>query len=505
MPTVKGSKSRKRVTCQQDRVTVCSEDRRGELLSAGSSYSITDLVREDQLYSRVTISALPDDVLLEIFKFYVDQDCHEDAWHTLIHVCQKWRYVVFASPRGLHLRLHCTSKNPAKEMLDVWPTLPLAIDGFFTGPDLPGVTNITAALEEHDRVCRINIWGVPYSLLENSAVMKKPFPELTDMSLRSYDAPLIPASFLGGSTPLLQSLELGGIQLPSLGKLLPSATGLVTLRLLDIPNPKDNLPDVMATYLSKLVNLQELFIDFRFPRSEDDRENRSLPPLARRLVLPSLTEFYFKGDSEYLEDLVDRIDTPVFDKFSITFFDQESFDTPLLRDFFSRTKAFQALHRAAIVISSSCVNVTLFRRNGMVDHNTLDVGISCCMLDMQIFSLAEFCGTSLPHLPTLERLSIHELMSSGPDNVEGAPWLELLQPFVAVKDLALSRFLAQYVVRALRELTEESVAEVLPELRHVFVDGFDPSGPTQKAVSQFVAARQLSGQPVTVHRVAKGS
>jgi hypothetical protein len=343
--------------------------------------------------------------------------------------------------------------------------------------------------------------------LENSAVMKKPFPELTDLLLRSDDAPLIPASFLNGSTPRLQSLELGGIQFPSLGKLLLSATGLVTLRLLDIPNPGDILPDAMATYLSALANLQELFLDFRFPRSEDDRENRSLPPLARRLVLPSLTEFYFKGDSEYLEDLVDRIDTPVLDKFSITFFDQLFFDTPLLRDFFSRTKAFQALHRAAVSISSSCINVTLFRRNGIVDHNTLDAGISCCRPARQILSLARFCGTSLPRLPTLERLSIHDLMGSRLYNMEmeSAPWLELLHPFVTVKDLALSRPVAQYVASALRELTEESVADVLPELQHVFVDMFDPSGPTQEAMSQFVAARQLSGQPVTVHCVAKGN
>ena len=451
---------------------------------------------------------LPDDVLLEIFKFYVDQDCHEDAWHTLIHVCQRWRYVVFASPRGLHLQLHCTNKSPVKKMLDVWPTLPIVIDAFFTNSRRSGVTNIIAALEDHDRVCRINIWGVPSSLLKNCAVLKKPFPELTDLTLRSYDAPLIPASFLGGSTPRLQSLELSGIQFPALGKLLLSATGLVTLRLLDIPNPEDILPDAMATYLSALTMLQDIFLDFRFPRSEEDRENRNLSLLSRRFVLPSLTEFYFKGDSEYLEDLVDRIDTPVLDKFTITFFDQLFFDTPLLRDFFSRTKAFQALHRAAVFISSSCINVTLFRRKGMADHNTLDVGILCSMPNMQLLSLAQFCSTSLPHLPTLERLSMHELMCSGPqwtDDMESAPWLELLHPFVAVKDLALSRFLARRVAPALRELTEESVIEVLPELRHVFVDGFDPSGPTQEAIAQFTAARQLYGRPVTVHRVAKGS
>jgi hypothetical protein len=119
-------------------------------------------------------------------------------------------------------------------MLDVWPTLPIVIDAFFTNSRRSGVTNIIAALGEHGRVSRINIWGVPYSLLKNGAVLKKPFPELTDLTLRSYDAPLIPASFLGGSTPRLQSLELSGIQFPALGKLLLSATRLVTFRLSEI-------------------------------------------------------------------------------------------------------------------------------------------------------------------------------------------------------------------------------------------------------------------------------
>ena len=40
----------------------------------------------------VTIHALPENVLLEILRFYVDEasevdDFPEDAWHTLVHVC----------------------------------------------------------------------------------------------------------------------------------------------------------------------------------------------------------------------------------------------------------------------------------------------------------------------------------------------------------------------------------------------------------------------------------
>ena len=68
----------------------------------------------------------------------------------------------------------------------------------------------------------------------------------------------------------------------------------------------------------------------------------------KRLVLPSLTEFNFKGDSEYLEDIVGRIDAPALDRFTITFFNQLVFDTPLLRNFFSRTEVFQETHRAEV-------------------------------------------------------------------------------------------------------------------------------------------------------------
>ncbi|KAI0292174.1 hypothetical protein BC826DRAFT_1105663 [Russula brevipes] len=56
---------------------------------------------------QATIDKLPDDVLIEIFDFYLDKknivwprdwDRSVDEWHTLVHVCKKWRNVVFASP-----------------------------------------------------------------------------------------------------------------------------------------------------------------------------------------------------------------------------------------------------------------------------------------------------------------------------------------------------------------------------------------------------------------------
>ena len=49
---------------------------------------------------QVTAGTLPDDALLEIFDFYVHRGKpFFERWYTLLHVCRRWRPIVFASPR----------------------------------------------------------------------------------------------------------------------------------------------------------------------------------------------------------------------------------------------------------------------------------------------------------------------------------------------------------------------------------------------------------------------
>ena len=74
-----------------------------------------------------------------------------ETWRTLIHVCRKWRNLVFASPRRLNLRLVCTRRKPVRDMLDIWPTFPIVIHD--QEPDYHRKTrmghtgNVIAALE----------------------------------------------------------------------------------------------------------------------------------------------------------------------------------------------------------------------------------------------------------------------------------------------------------------------------------------------------------------------
>ncbi|KAI0290818.1 hypothetical protein BC826DRAFT_970275 [Russula brevipes] len=208
---------------------------------------------------QVTIDVLPDDVLLEIFEIDTASESIS-RWHTLVHVCRRWRCVVFASTRRLNLRLLCTSKTPARKMLDIWPALPIVIRGDRTSRE--GADNIFAALEHPDRVCRIML---SITLDGFAAAMNEPFPELTSLILDPSPRVglYLPDSFLGGSAPRLQTLHFSLVSFPALPKLLSSAGDPVRLDLFDIPYSGYISPEAMVTGLSALTKLERLSIGFQ--------------------------------------------------------------------------------------------------------------------------------------------------------------------------------------------------------------------------------------------------
>jgi F-box-like len=100
----------------------------------------------------MTIDILPEDVLLEIFDFYVDPARKYDGievWCTLVHVCRKWRNVVLESPLRLNLRIRCHPTTPVREKADIWPALPIVLEQYdeVWRPEW-GVVNVAAALEQ---------------------------------------------------------------------------------------------------------------------------------------------------------------------------------------------------------------------------------------------------------------------------------------------------------------------------------------------------------------------
>ncbi|KAF8495451.1 hypothetical protein F5888DRAFT_1804825 [Russula emetica] len=266
----------------------------------------------------ITIDILPDDVLLEVFDFYLGEVREIEAWQSLVHVCPRWRSLLFASPRRLNLQLVCTPLTPTRATLDVWPALPLVIQGHISPTS--GVDNTVAALMRSSHVCKIDLWGSSGLESENIlAAMQQSFPEITHLRLGAYDAPIVPNSFLGGSAPRLQYLRLECIPFPGLPNLLLSTIHLVELHLHLIPQSGYLSPEVMIACLSSLTSLERLSLGFQSPQSFPNRESQRPPPPTRS-ILTTLTYFQFRGVSEYLDDFLARIDAPRLSKLHIIFF-----------------------------------------------------------------------------------------------------------------------------------------------------------------------------------------
>ena len=438
---------------------------------------------------------LPDVALLEIFHFYVD----EEEWYTLVHVCRKWRNIVFGSPRRLDLQLRTSVRRPLKkDTLDVWPVpLPIAID--LHGFGKCDVDDIIAALEQNDRICELSLVKFSGGALERVfAAMQGPFPALTRLRLRFEDKtapPVIPTSFLLGSAPRLQTLQLTSILISGLPQLLLSATNLARLSLWEIPSSGYISPEVMVTSLSVLTRLESLVIEFEFPGCYPDPKSRRPPPPTPAL-LPVLTELQFLGVCEYLEDFVARIDTPLLNDLMITFFYQEMFDTPQLTQFICRTPTFNAYHQALVNFVDWDVSVTLPRSF----DGGLELGIACRQRDWQLSSLAQLCSSSFPLIPTVGHLYI-QIGSSRfyrQDEIESSEWLQLFHQFAAVEGLYISWDIVPHIVPVLQELVGVRVTEVLPALQTLYLEGIVPLGPVQEAIGEFISARRLAGHFISV-------
>jgi hypothetical protein len=444
------------------------------------------------------IGVLPDDVLLTIFDFYMfrmrQRKSDVEAWQSLVHVCRRWRCVVLGSPLRLNLRLYCTPKTPVGERLDVWPALPLIVEGNIISKT---VDNIVALLGHNDRVCQIGlrtVWGFQWDKV--LAAMQVPFPMLTDLLLHGHQDSVIPDTFLGGSAPRLRRLEMKCIAFPGIPSLLSSASHLVHLHLdlSDGPYSWDVSPEVIANCLSVLTSLGTLSLSVTPPDSRSPR-----PPQITRFILPCLTTFYLEGDSEFVDDLIAQIDAPRLDCLSVTLLDQWDLSTPDLVQFISRVPRFQGPNEARVALGLDDGSIQLLWAS-----NDWRVQISLDESDLPPSSITRVCTRCLPPLPTVVILRLDDF-TEDPDadldwkeDIDAEEWLELLRPFTGVKNLYIPGDFQQDVASALQELVGGRTMQVLPSLQKIFLETFKPSGPFQKAIGQFVAARRRSGHPIAV-------
>ncbi|KAH8996850.1 hypothetical protein EDB92DRAFT_1535458 [Lactarius akahatsu] len=273
--------------------------------------------------TRVTIGKLSDEVLLNIFRYYLDASPR--FWPRLVHICRKWRHIVFASQRVLHLRLFCTHGTPILKTLGFWPALPIVVEyggSLELDPPAPeDEVNIMAALKQSDSVVSISL-TITSSLLERLFAIEKPFSELENLVLLSQNNEqlILPDAFQWG--PRLRRLHSTRIAFPSLLQLLYSSRNLVDLQLHDVLNPLDFFPKVLTNALSGMAQLRSLSLHF-LPTAYYHAP--PLPP-GERVVLPDLIRLNFRGIANYLEGLVARIDVPRLMDIEFTVFDGPIFD-----------------------------------------------------------------------------------------------------------------------------------------------------------------------------------
>jgi len=473
-----------------------------------SLYFCTASAKTADWYSvgyEMTTEMLPDNVLLEIFDFckYGLSFHGYSGWvwrrKMLTQVCRRWRLISLGSPRRLDLRIVCTNTTPTRTSLDIWPPLPITIK---KSPshllvDEKGVENINAALEHRDRISEIFIHGI-WPLEKWAAVMDKPLPALRDAYFFSSfgdTLPPFPETFLGGSAPCLRSLHLIAIPFPSLPKFVISSTHIVDLQLLWTPNSGYISPDVMAKCLEALSNLEHLSVGFRSPLSRPVQS--TLPPLIR-IVLPALTSFFFAGASEYFEDFVAQIDTPILNRLLVAFFLDLIFDIPQFHDFIDRTNRLKSFNQADIEFYHRKIKIVLG------SPTRFELEIKCERPDWQLSSMTQIFRPQLPILSHVERLGIRAgsfrfrpRWKADPD-MDTSQWLELFHLFIAVRSLYVGSLLMSPVATALQELTGGRTLEVFPVLRNLSLQHLEPSGPAQEAIKSFITTRQLSGHPIAI-------
>jgi hypothetical protein len=466
-----------------------------------------------QPHQHVTIEILPDDILLKIFKSFVDElfsyyDTSEE-WRTLVHTCRRWRYLAFTCPRHLNLQLLCRPPSKSvKMMLDIWPELPIYVHDF-NCQTKEVRDDVAAGLRLKHRVSGIRIFKASDSAWESFlSLMQHSFPLLTQLWVQPCIPikDVIPRSFLGGSAPSLRDLLLVGVPFPAFPELLLSSTNLVRLLYSDIPLSGFISPQKMVTGLSALTRLESFHLSFRSPRDLPDREIR-IPPPPTRTLLPALTSLHFRGAPEYLEDLVAQFNAPLLKGMTVSFFHlhREFLEVSELAKFARRADKLSLLDRAVVTVMPSRISVLLSRESlvGRVDPKTLMIIPKCRERDFRLSYLVQLCSSCLPTLAPFECLHIPApIHFTWQEDVIDDPdprWLELLRIFNTVKNLRLYKPMAFRIARALKGLPVEQVTEVLPALETVFISGLEPWGPVLEAISEFADARQLSGRPLSIH------
>ena len=456
---------------------------------------------------QVTIEELPTKVLLDIFRYYLD--AFPRFWTRLVHICRKWRHVVFASQRSLHLRLFCTYGTPVLKYLGCWPSLPIILQyGGTPELDLPtpeDEDNIMAALKQSDRIISVHL-TVTRTLLEKLSAINRPVSELEELVLFSRDSPRLTLSNSFGWSARLRVLHLTRIAFFALPQLLYSSRRLVDLQLHEVLTPWHFSPEALIDALSGMTQLQSLSLHVLPTRT--DHPGTPLPmflplpislPSSKCATLPALTCLRFQGITEYLEDLVARIDAPYLSDIEITFLYTFQPHFSKLNKFINQIEKHKSPRRADILFSERAISIS-FLQPGAPTCLKIQLSGELLSESEQLFYIGLVCNDLSVFLSDVEDLRISTTRQSRvEDGLRHRPWP--LNSFTGVKWIHVIGNLSAEFVHTLKEdeWRRKTGDVLLPALHKLYIPQLEPRhAPLSEALVSFMTSRALSGHPIAV-------
>lgn len=453
-----------------------------------------------------TINHLPDELLVEIFDFY-RQDKLDNVsnyqwwsikleWFKLIHVCKRWRTVLFASSSRLDLRLVLPQKGGHMKTITSrhFPPLPIDIHYNCTRRSIPpnDMSRILSALKRPDRIRRIAFIGTKAILGKLLKVTNCPLPALESVEIRdsSNGTLYIPATFAKGSHLHLQTLKLDRIFLLSISRLLSSVPALTCLYLLLIHTNVGPPPAMLLlSHLQGMPYLRRLDLELTMSMGELSQPTNS----TENFTLSKLTSFRYRGHSAFLNTLIAGFTAPSLREIDIRLRGSAPFPVPHLSRFIDDIE--ERCHAVQVILEQTFSRVSLLGSSEYVGYHSPHFRL-CSHLVPE--SIMQMNSAFLSKLITTDELSVIFL-----DNAEAEqdviPWRRFLLQFPSVKVLRLYRTNYCRVASALHQDHGDNLA-FLPALKEIELCMGPPKDHASKlaAFEPFVSARQQAGLPVKV-------
>ncbi|KAH9002496.1 hypothetical protein EDB83DRAFT_825734 [Lactarius deliciosus] len=462
------------------------------------------------------MNTLPDDVLLDVFDQYrsvmtENWPGSQRWWYTPVHICQRWRQLVFASSVRLNLQLCCTFGTPVDDMIPHSPPFPLVLDygshilEMWTAEDEFG---LLLALQHFPRVSEIALSAPQLMLAKLTTGMTEVAPRLETLILHSRTSEIVlPKQFLGGCAPRLRHLILTGVALSTLQPLLSSAMSIVSLVLERIPTSAHFSPDNLVTQIKAMPFLQTLSISFLSMLPLPGFGGGHVYPQSQvaRIELPELTQLIYRGVSAYIEALLSRIWSPRIKDLNVTLFGQPTLDVPLTCEFIHELESFQPT-RVRIDFAETSAHIAVSAPQSTTSPDVF-LNVSCARPHVQVATMAQLCVGLSATLLQVEELVLGFHRGGTPSEerrgeIDPELWRELLAPFRRISTLRIHIVFAADVERTLRPgPADQRRGELLfPKLRELVLYGSDEEAleSASAAFSAFVNERD-AGRPVKVH------